>query len=281
MAGEALILSAAFSKSLFSPARRFDDAVNPARRKGRGALAPGFLADGSQDLGLGSGKPDIVPDAQQDRSGSSPLLDHQRPAFLIDSVQQLAEARPGSQGGNHPAVLCSGFGCWHETLQFISLNCTVTNFICQWREEAGVCRKLRPSGFQKRLRVNSWLAQDRPERALCQIAGVMRNGDLSSRLRMARDAGDLVQRRVEPNTMGSALAIQNATMVAQMAFQLREFHASAISKTSRTACGERPFSASSRWHCSASFSASARFALASSMVSPCEIAAGISSTKQV
>ena len=39
---------------------------------------------------------------------------------------------------------------------------------------------------------------------------------------MARDAGDLVQRRVEPNTMGSTLAIQNATMVTQMAFQLRE-----------------------------------------------------------
>jgi hypothetical protein len=40
-----------------------------------------------------------------------------------------------------------------------------------------------------------------------------------------------------------------------MAFQFREFHASAISKTSRTACGERPFSSSSRWHCRASFSA--------------------------
>src|SRR6266849_5342978 len=98
---------------------------------------------------------------------------------------------------------------------------------------------------------------------------------------MARDAGDLVQCRVEPNAMGSTLAIQNATMEPQMAFQFREFHASAISKTSRTACGDRPFSASSRWHCSASLSASARLALASSMVSPCEIAAGISSTKQV
>src|SRR6266446_4006670 len=98
---------------------------------------------------------------------------------------------------------------------------------------------------------------------------------------MAGDAGDLVQRRVEPNAMGSTLAIQSATVLAQMASQFREFHASAISITSRTACGERPFSASSRWHCNASFSASARFALASSMVSPCEIAAGISSTKQV
>src|SRR3989442_6349504 len=31
---------------------------------------------------------------------------------------------------------------------------------------------------------------------------------------MARDAGDLVQRRVEPNTMGSTLAIQSATVLA-------------------------------------------------------------------
>jgi hypothetical protein len=54
---------------------------------------------------------------------------------------------------------------------------------------------------------------------------------------MARDAGDLRQRRIDPNTMGSTLAIQSATMLARMAFQLREFHASAISKTSRTACG--------------------------------------------
>src|SRR5437879_9476554 len=45
---------------------------------------------------------------------------------------------------------------------------------------------------------------------------------------MARDAGDLVQRRVEPNAMGSTLAIQNATMEPQMAFQFREFHASAV-----------------------------------------------------
>src|SRR5260370_14993670 len=39
--------------------------------------------------------------------------------------------------------------------------------------------------------------------------------------------------------------------------------------------------ASSRWHFSASLRASARFALASSMFSPSEIAAGISSTKQL
>ena len=56
---------------------------------------------------------------------------------------------------------------------------------------------------------------------------------------MARDAGDLVQGGVEPNAMGTTFAIQNATLVAQMAFQFREFHTSAISKTSRTACGEK------------------------------------------
>ena len=47
---------------------------------------------------------------------------------------------------------------------------------------------------------------------------------------MGRDAGDLVQRRIDPNTMGSSLAIPSATMLAPRAFQLREFHASAISK---------------------------------------------------
>jgi hypothetical protein len=44
--------------------------------------------------------------------------------------------------------------------------------------------------------------------------------------------------------VGTTFAIQNATVVAQMAFQIRESPASAISKTSLTACGERPFSAS-------------------------------------
>ena len=41
------------------------------------------------------------------------------------------------------------------------------------------------------------------------------------------------------------------------------------------------FSANSRWHSSTSFSASNRLALASASVSPWEIAAGTSSTKQV
>ena len=59
------------------------------------------------------------------------------------------------------------------------------------------------------------------------------------------------------------------------------FHASEISIGSRTASGERFFSTKSRWHCTTSFRASSRFAFASARVSPCEIAAGISSTKQV
>ncbi len=44
-----------------------------------------------------------------------------------------------------------------------------------------------PSGFQKRSHFNSCLAEDRPECALCEIAGVMRNGDLSSCLRVTPD----------------------------------------------------------------------------------------------
>ena len=63
--------------------------------------------------------------------------------------------------------------------------------------------------------------------------------------------------------------------------QLAELHASANSIVSRKASGESSFSANSRWHSRTNFKASRRFALASSMVSPCEIAAGISSTKQV
>jgi hypothetical protein len=43
------------------------------------------------------------------------------------------------------------------------------------------------SGPQKRLHVNSCLAKDRPECAFGEISGVMRDGDLSSCLRMAPD----------------------------------------------------------------------------------------------
>lgn len=50
---------------------------------------------------------------------------------------------------------------------------------------------------------------------------------------------------------------------------------------SRTASDEMFFSARSRWHSKTIFSASKRFVLASASVSPCEIAAGISCTKQV
>src|SRR5205814_2698526 len=60
-----------------------------------------------------------------------------------------------------------------------------------------------------------------------------------------------------------------------------ELHVSAKSNGSRRAFGDRSFSASSRWHSSTSLSASRRFALASARVSPCEMAAGTSSTKQV
>src|SRR6266566_8652320 len=105
--------------------------------------------------------------------------------------------------------------------------------VCEWRRcrfstwggnlHSRILSVLWPRNFQ--------LLADGPHRPFLDFA-------------MAWDAGDLVQRRVEPNTMGRALAIQNATMEPQVAFQFREFHTSAISNTSRTACGERPFSAS-------------------------------------
>src|SRR4029077_6500367 len=66
-----------------------------------------------------------------------------------------------------------------------------------------------------------------------------------------------------------------------MPLQFVELHVSANSKGSRNAFGERSFSARSRWHTSTSLSASSRFAFASASVSPCEMAAGTSSTKQV
>jgi hypothetical protein len=62
---------------------------------------------------------------------------------------------------------------------------------------------------------------------------------------------------------------------------LAELHASANSSGSRRASGDSPFSASSRRHASTSLSASRRFAFASARVSPCEMVAGTSSTKQV
>lgn len=68
---------------------------------------------------------------------------------------------------------------------------------------------------------------------------------------------------------------------AQVPLQVAELHASANSIGSRRALGDSPFSARSRWHSSTSLSASSRFALASPRVSPCEMAAGTSSTKQV
>src|ERR1700682_2754130 len=58
-------LAVLFRTSLFLRARCFDDAVNLGRRKGRGALARGFLEIGSQDLRLGGGKPAIVPGGRE------------------------------------------------------------------------------------------------------------------------------------------------------------------------------------------------------------------------
>src|SRR5881394_2413118 len=70
-------------------------------------------------------------------------------------------------------------------------------------------------------------------------------------------------------------------MLTQMPLQIRQLHASANSIGSRTASGEISCLANSRWDSNTSLRASNRFDLASARVSPCEIAAGISSTKQV
>src|SRR2546422_8324165 len=81
--------------------------------------------------------------------------------------------------------------------------------VCEWRR----CRFSTWGGnLHSRILPALWagnfqLLADGPHRPFLDFA-------------MARDAGDLVQRRVEPNAMGSALAIQNATMEPQVAFQL-------------------------------------------------------------
>ena len=98
---------------------------------------------------------------------------------------------------------------------------------------------------------------------------------------MAGDAGHLALRGVRPSGVPATFAIKETTLSAQVPLQVNPLHASASSMTSRTASDERFFSTKSRWHSKTSFSASKRFALASASVSPCEIAAGISSTKQV
>lgn len=59
-------------------------------------------------------------------------------------------------------------------------------------------------------------------------------------------AGDLAAIRVQPDGMRPALAIENATFLAEVAVQVRQLHASASSIVSRNASGERFFSAISR-----------------------------------
>ena len=100
-------------------------------------------------------------------------------------------------------------------------------------------------------------------------------------LSVTRHAGDFAACGVEPDGVSATLPMEDAAVLSEMSLQIRQPHAPANSIVSRKACGESSFSASSRWHSRTSFKASRRFALASSTVSPCEIAAGISSTKQV
>lgn len=98
---------------------------------------------------------------------------------------------------------------------------------------------------------------------------------------MTGNAGDFALRGIKPYGVLATFAIQEATLCAEVPLQVNPLHASASSRISRTAPDERFFSTKSRWHSKTSFSASKRFALASARVSPCEIAAGNSSTKQV
>jgi hypothetical protein len=98
---------------------------------------------------------------------------------------------------------------------------------------------------------------------------------------MARDASDLALRRFQPYGVLATLAIKETTLSAQVPLQVDPLHGSASSMISRTASDDRFFSTNSRWHFKTSFSASRRFARASASVSPCEIAAGISSRKHV
>ena len=98
---------------------------------------------------------------------------------------------------------------------------------------------------------------------------------------MAGEAGDLALRRVQPYGVFATLAKKETTLFAQVPLQVDPFHTSGSSMISRTASDGRFFAIKSRWHSKTSFSASKRFTLASASVSPCEIAAGISSTKQV
>ncbi len=69
-------------------------------------------------------------------------------------------------------------------------------------------------GFQKRLHVNSRFAEDRPQCALGEIAGMMWDGDLPSRLRVTPDlmtAGALtVELKAESAKAAYCLAVRES-----------------------------------------------------------------------
>src|SRR6266496_4392400 len=100
-------------------------------------------------------------------------------------------------------------------------------------------------------------------------------------LSVTRNACDFAACAVQPDGVSATLPLEDASVLPEVPLQIRQPHVPANSIVSRKASGESSFSASSRWHSRTSFKASRRFALASSSVSPCEIAAGISSTKHV
>jgi len=71
---------------------------------------------------------------------------------------------------------------------------------------------------------------------------------------MARDDWQSCATQGSTKAVAAPSRYKNATVEPQMAFPIREFHASAIRKPRARRAGKELFSASSRWHCTASLS---------------------------
>jgi len=57
----------------------------------------------------------VIANAEKHCPRRTPLLDDERPALILDTVQQLAEIRVGTQGGNHyRAILARGCEGGHK-----------------------------------------------------------------------------------------------------------------------------------------------------------------------
>jgi hypothetical protein len=94
---------------------------------------------------------------------------------------------------------------------------------------------------------------------------------------MSWNRGDLAVYEVLPNRVATTVASKKASMPAKMALQIDTFQEAANWSSSRTTPGAAFFRASSRWYSMTCVSASSKFALASSRVSPSEKTSGNSS----